>query len=147
MTVAKTIAAILLGLAACLVAFVYAVGSGNMLFTGVMSLVAGGGTAFAALKAPSGRQGWGRGFLGLAATFLIMPTLLASALGQQFEDHTVQSLLDDETAMGEALVSSMLVGVGMLSGVFFGAPALIPGLILNRAPRPVRDTLQDRAGG
>lgn len=134
MTVNRIIAAVLLGSAALLTAFTFAVAANNMAFTAVMSGVACIATATVAFKAPSGRQAWGRGFLGLAATLFVMPFVLASALGQQFDGHTAQSFLDDETALGDAMVSGLLVGVGTLFGMFLGAIALGIGLILNRAP-------------
>ena len=136
MTASRILAATLLGLVSLFAAFIFAIGSNNMAFTAILSLIACAGTAFVALKAPSGRQAWGRGFLGLAVTLVVMPMLLASALGQQFEGETAQSLLEDDQALGRAVVSSMLVGVSTLVGIFFGAIALVIGVILNRPPTP-----------
>jgi vacuolar-type H+-ATPase subunit I/STV1 len=147
MTVNRIIAAILLGTASLLTAFTFAVASNNMAFTAILSGLACIGTSIAALKAPSGRQAWGRGFLGLAATLIVMPFLLASALGQQFDNHTAQSLMEDDAALSAAIVSSMLVGVSTLFGVFFGAIALVIGLILNRAPTPPWQPPQDMPRG
>jgi vacuolar-type H+-ATPase subunit I/STV1 len=147
MTASRIIAAIFLGLAALVTAFTFAIGTNNMAFTGILSILAGAGTAFVALRAPSGRQAWGRGFLGLAATLVVMPMLLASALGEQLEGHTAQTLLDDDHAMGQAVVSSMLLGISTLIGFFFGAIALALGLILNRAPAPPYRPPQDMTQG
>lgn len=136
MTASRIIAAIVLGLASLVVAFTLAIGTNNMAFTATAALLACGGTAIVALRAPSGRQAWGRGFLGIAVTLVVMPILLASALGQHLEGATDQNLLADDVALGRAVVSSMLVGIGTLVGVFFGAIALAIGLILNRPPAP-----------
>ncbi|PWK61426.1 hypothetical protein [Roseicyclus mahoneyensis] len=143
MTVNRIIAAVLLGTASLVTAFTFAVAANNMAFTTMMSGLACIGTAVAALKAPSGRRAWGRGFLGLAATLLVMPFLLASALGQQFDYHTAQSFLDDETALSGAIVSGLLVGVSTLFGMVFGAISLVIGLLLNRAPAPPWQPPQD----
>ena len=135
MTAGHLTAAIFLGLASFLVAFLFGIGTQNIGFAAVMALASGTAAVVLSARAPSGRQAWGRGFLVLAGTFLLMPGMLASALGQEVSFDTVEALMSDEGAMGRAVVTSALLGAGMLFGLFFGAIALVIGLILNRAPK------------